>query len=185
MHGAHASDWHVPIAVPTSVKGRASRCPRVRRRVQVKKGSCPKPPHMRTVILRMGQAPPIHHVTETVMTMKRLLICFKKFSNFWKPVQCLCLVYRFGGWLGGWVVGCPTPPPPPWGGAGQFWVTGFSRILGGWVSEFTPPPPPRPPVTKQIPEKHLVAQCMRNLPTMMVLALSTQQLVAKHAVLVV
>ena len=38
-----------------------------------------KPPHMRTVLLRMGQAPPIHHVTQTAMTVNRLLICFKKF----------------------------------------------------------------------------------------------------------
>ena len=111
----------------------------MRRRVQVRKGSGLKTPQMRTLILQISQDPLIHHVTHAVMTMNRLLICFKNFRNFRNLVQCLCLVYCFGGWVGGWLSN--PPPPPPRVGEGQFWIPGFSQILGGWVSEFTPPPP--------------------------------------------
>ena len=42
-------------------------------------GSGPKLPNMRTELLQMSKAPPIHHVTHIVMTVNRLLICFKIF----------------------------------------------------------------------------------------------------------
>ena len=49
------------------------------------------------------------------------------------------LVQCFGGWLGGPVDGCPTPPPPS-PGVGQFWLPGvFPK--SGWVGLVTPPPP--------------------------------------------
>ena len=66
----------------------------------------------------MAQAPPIHHVTQTVTTLNKLL---------------MRLVYCFGGWVGGWLV---VQPPPPLVGVGQFWVGG---------SRNSPPAPPPPP----------------------------------------
>ena len=47
---------------------------------------------------------------------------------------------QLGMWVGGWVGGCQTPPPPP-GGVGHLSVCGYAKILGGWVPEFPPPPP--------------------------------------------
>ena len=46
---------------------------------------------------------------------------------------------QLGTWVGGWVGGCQTPPPPP-GGVGHLSVCGYAKILGGWVPELTPPP---------------------------------------------
>ena len=53
------------------------------------------------MILQMAHAPPIHHVTQTVTTLNGLLICD----------ICSCLVYCFGGWLGGWLAVQPPHPP--------------------------------------------------------------------------
>ena len=46
---------------------------------------------------------------------------------------------QLGTWVGGWVGGCQTPPPPG-GGVGHLSVCGYAKILGGWVPELTPPP---------------------------------------------
>ena len=57
-----------------------------------------------------------------------------------KTPQLLCLPHAHKGYVGGWVGGCQTPPPP-WGGVGHLSVCGYAKILGGWVPELTPPPP--------------------------------------------
>ena len=54
-----------------------------------------------------------------------------------KGARMLC---GLGTWVGGWVGGCQTPPPPG-GGVGHLSVCGYAKILGGWVPELTPPPP--------------------------------------------
>ena len=46
--------------------------------------------------------------------------------------------FAYGSWVGGWVGGCPIPPPPPLG-VGHLWVCGFCQKSGGWVPEITPP----------------------------------------------
>ena len=82
---------------------------------------------------------------QQLLTVNRLLIRLQKFAEIWCSARDLCPAL-VAAWVGGWVLGCQTPPPPPMG-VGHFWVLGFSQNLGGWVLKFTPPPP----VTTQIP----------------------------------
>ena len=83
---------------------------------------------MRTVILLMAQAPPIHYVTQTVMTLNRLLVCDKisEISENWSNARVLTTAL-VAGWVGGWL----SNPPPSWGwdnsgslGFPTFWVGG-------------------------------------------------------------
>ena len=71
----------------------------------------------------MAQAPPIHHVTQTVTTLNGLLICAKisEISENWSNARVLCVAF-----VAGWLVA------PGWGWDNS--GSGFSQILGGWVS---------------------------------------------------
>jgi len=68
---------------------------------------------MRMVILQMAQAPPIHHVSQTVTTLNRLLKFLKTGPMFVSCVLlwwvCVCV------WVGGWL------PPPESLGFPKFW----------------------------------------------------------------
>ena len=139
MRDVHASVWHVLIMVSRSPKGRASRCPRMRRGAQVRKGSGLKTPRVRTVILQISQAPPIHHLTQAVRTVNRLLIWLQKFLKSGAMLMFCVRLWWLPGWVGPWLSNTPSPL-----GVGHFWVPGFPQILDGWVLKFTPPPaPPR------------------------------------------
>ena len=72
------------------------------------------------------------------------VICVKCEGGNARTPQLLCLPHAHkgarmlyvGGWVGGWV----SDPPPPRGGVGHLSVCGYAKILGGWVPELTPPP---------------------------------------------
>ena len=61
-------------------------------------------------------APPIHHVTQTMTTLNRLLTCDKisEISENWSNARVLCTALM-ACWLGGWLAVQPPPPPknPP------------------------------------------------------------------------
>ena len=129
MRSVHGSGWHVLTAVAKSLKGRASRCPGIRRRVTI--GGGLKTPQMRMVILQMGQAPPIHHVTQAVRTLNRLLICDKisEISENWSNARVLCTALVVG-----WVA-----VQPPVGVGQNLGPWGFPN--SGWVGLIIHPPP--------------------------------------------
>ena len=62
-------------------KGKGKQVPKDNKEEDTRKGSDPKTPQMRTLVLQIGQALPCHvtHTVTAMTTMNRLLMCFKNF----------------------------------------------------------------------------------------------------------